>query len=68
LIERPASLAGVHDPPLDEAGISATLSLLGSRGGWTVNTVYATDYDWVAIDAHRFDRARERGLRFTLPP
>ena len=62
LIERPASLAGVHDPPLDEAGISATLSLLGSRGGWTVNTVYATDYDWVAIDAHRFDRARERGL------
>lgn len=61
-VERATSLLGVHDPPAEEGDVARTVALFGGRGGWTVNVVYATDFDWVDGDAARVQRLRARGF------
>ncbi len=51
-------LMGVHDPALG----GELLDLFPSGGGWTINTVYSTDFDWAGTYGSGTTWARQHGF------
>jgi hypothetical protein len=58
--ERGSTLLGLHSPKLDR--MDEIVSLFGGRGGYLVQEVYTTDYDWLRGLAPKLRQARARGM------